>query len=62
MLGELNATMFFIRTGIRAEHGKRTMGDMGSLGQFSPKLGDGNEDGIYSEHIAEAASTSSMLY
>ena len=33
---------FFIRNGIRAEHGKCTIGDMGSLGQFSPNMGIGN--------------------
>ena len=59
MVDESNATIFFIRTGIRAEYGKRTMG--GQFGQFSSKLGVGNEDGIYSGHIAEAASTSRML-
>jgi len=29
---------------IRAEHGKRTMGDMGSLGQYSSKMGMVNVD------------------
>jgi len=43
------------------ERGKRPVVYMGILGQFSPKLGVGNVDEKYGEHIAEAASTSRML-